>query len=118
MYDANGTLAGEVSYWIGARLGKAHCSLCEITHGLVREKAEWRECRDSLEIPFETFHRDDQPESVRALGLVPVVVAETTDAAITMLLDPADLDALGGSVQAFNAALDAALVRHNLAPSR
>ena len=36
VYDANGTLSGELAYWIGARLGRRHCSLCDITHGSVR----------------------------------------------------------------------------------
>ena len=33
VYDADGTPWGEVAYWVGARLGRRHCSLCEITHG-------------------------------------------------------------------------------------
>jgi hypothetical protein len=28
-----------LSSFIGARLGRAHCALCDITHGLVRERA-------------------------------------------------------------------------------
>ena len=42
VYDADGTIVGEVSYWIGARLGRTHCSLCELTHGLFTAKREWR----------------------------------------------------------------------------
>ena len=45
IYDADATLVGEVSYWIGARLGRTHCSLCELTHGLFTVKREWKECR-------------------------------------------------------------------------
>lgn len=116
VYDANGSLAGEVSYWVGARLGKTHCALCDITHGTFREKSDFQACRTSFDVPFETFHRNDQPESVRALGLAPVVVAETTDGTIVALLGPAELDALRGSVEAFNEALNAALERHNLLP--
>ena len=32
VYDADATLWGEVSYWVGARLGQRHCSLCDIMH--------------------------------------------------------------------------------------
>jgi len=42
VYDADGTLLGEARYWIGARLGRAHCALCDITHGLFTERADWR----------------------------------------------------------------------------
>jgi hypothetical protein len=33
VYNANGTVGGELAYFLGARLGRAHCSLCDITHG-------------------------------------------------------------------------------------
>ncbi len=32
VYDADATLWGEMSYWVGARLGVRHCGLCDITH--------------------------------------------------------------------------------------
>ena len=59
VYDADATLLGEVSYWIGARFGVRHCSLCDITHSLFREKSQWRECQSRLEhdlhVEIETF---------------------------------------------------------------
>ena len=61
VYDADGTLVGEVRYWIGARLGRTHCGLCEITHGLFTERADWRQCRDQLDVEFPTYHRNDAP---------------------------------------------------------
>jgi hypothetical protein len=42
VYNANGSVGGELAYFIGARLGRAHCALCDITHGLVRERATWK----------------------------------------------------------------------------
>ena len=50
VYDANGSLPGELAYWVGARLGVRHCALCEITHGLVRAKPEWHQARDELPV--------------------------------------------------------------------
>lgn len=113
VYDADGTWWGEVSYFVGARLGRAHCALCDITHGTLREKAEWRRCRDALPVPVECFHRDDQPAAVReaAAGVVPVVVAECVDAPPVVLLGPDDLEACAGSVEAFAARLAEALDR-------
>lgn len=110
VYDAEGTLRGELTYWVGARLGRAHCALCDITHGLVRERGEWRECRGSMAVPFDTFHRDDQPTAVRdaAEGVAPVVLAETA-VGLVVLLGPDELEACGGSVAAFSTALDRAL---------
>jgi len=87
VYDAEGTLRGEAAYWIGARLGRRHCSLCEVTHGLFTEKNEWRSCRDGLPVPFDTYHRDDQPPEIRVISenRAPVVVAETTTGHIVLL---------------------------------
>jgi hypothetical protein len=99
VYDADGTLRGELAYWIGARLGRRHCSLCEITHGSVRPRPEWKTCQAGLPVPFDTFHRNDQPDMVRAAasGQAPVVVAET-DAGHVLLLAPSDIDACDGSI--------------------
>jgi hypothetical protein len=53
--------------------------LCDITHGRVWQRSEWKTCRTSLAVPFDTYHRDQQPEGLAAAtgGEVPVVVAET-----------------------------------------
>jgi hypothetical protein len=67
VYDADGTVLGEARYWIGARLGRTHCALCEITHGLFTERADWRRCRDQLDVEFRTYHRNDAPEDVLAV---------------------------------------------------
>ena len=98
VYDADGTLRGELTYWIGARLGRSHCALCDITHGVVRERTAWQTCRADLPIPFDTFHRDDQPANIRSAlsGVVPAVAAETT-AGVVMLVGPDELDACAGS---------------------
>ena len=115
VYDADNTLRGEVSYWIGARLGRRHCSLCEITHGSVRQRPEWKACRAGLPVPFETFHRDDQPHAVRdvAGARAPVVVAETV-AGHVLLLDPAALDACEGSIDRLVDAIEQAAARCGL----
>ena len=110
VYDAEGTLRGELSYWVGARLGRAHCALCDVTHGLLRERSDWRACRDAMPVPFDTYHRDDQPSAVRdaAQGDAPVVLAETA-VGYVVLLGPAQLEACSSSVASFSAALDRAV---------
>ncbi|MFZ4719348.1 MAG: hypothetical protein ACOYMR_07970 [Ilumatobacteraceae bacterium] len=110
VYDADHTLRGELSYWIGARLGRAHCSLCDITHGLFRQRADWKVCREGIPVRFDTYHRDDQPDAVRAAlaGVVPAVVAETSEG-VVLLLGPAELEACDGSPERLVAAVDAAV---------
>lgn len=106
VYDADGSFAGEIRYWVGARLGRTHCSLCEITHGLFREKSEWRDCRDSLNVEFSTFHRDDAPGDVleACKHQLPVVVARRGDD-LLVVMGPQELESLGGDVARFEAEL-------------
>ncbi len=115
VYDADGTLRGELTYFVGARLGRAHCSLCDITHGRVRERADWRDCRDGLPVPFVTVHRDELPPSlVGFVAAYPYVAAETDDGPV-LLLDGAALEACGGDPEALVAALEAAVAEQGLA---
>ena len=108
VYNADGTLRGELTYWVGARLGRAHCALCDITHGSVRERPDWIACRAGLPVPFDTFHRNDQPEAVRELlgDNIPAVVADT-DRGLLQLLGPVELTACEASPDRLVDALDA-----------
>jgi hypothetical protein len=116
VYDADGSILGELSYFVQARIGRAHCDLCDITHGRVRERADWRAARDRLEVPFATFHRDDQPDSVRTAvgGAAPVVVAELSDGAVVPLLGRDALARCGGSPDRLVDAVRAALEERDL----
>jgi hypothetical protein len=115
IYNADGTLRGEVTYWVGARLGRAHCALCDITHGSVRERPDWIACRAGLAVPFDTYHRNDQPPAVReALGdRTPAVVADT-DHGLILLLGPDELAACGASPDRLVVALTDAAEKHRL----
>jgi hypothetical protein len=117
VYHAEGTLSGELRYWIGARLGRAHCALCDITHGTFREKRTWQACRTTLPVPFETFHLDDQPAALAAVtaAATPCVVAETDDG-FEVLLGPADLNACAGDPEALVGHLTEELADRDLVP--
>lgn len=115
VYDADGTVRGELAYWVGARLGRRHCSLCDITHGSVRERSEWKACRSSLPVAFDTYHRDDQPDAVRAAagGRAPVVLADT-GGGLVVLVGPDELDGYDGSIDRLVDGIDAAMERLGL----
>ena len=101
VYDADGTIVGEVSYWIGARLGRTHCSLCELTHGLFTVKREWRECSTSLGVPFTTWHRDDAPvEVIAAIDVFPAVLARRGDS-LSVIIDADTLESFAGDTSRF-----------------
>jgi hypothetical protein len=102
VYDADSTLFGEISYWVGARLGITHCSLCELTHGLFTKKSEWNQCAESLAIPFRLFHRDDAPEDVLAAltGQFPAVLQRTTEG-LKIILTKEELEQFDGRTSDF-----------------
>jgi hypothetical protein len=117
VYDADGTILGELSYLVRARLGRAHCALCDVTHGRVRERADWRAARAGLPVPFVAYHRDDQPAAVRAAGgsRPPAVVAELAGGEVVAVLDAEAIERCAGEpeqlVSAVVAAVDAAGLR-------
>jgi hypothetical protein len=111
VYAADGTVLGELAYFLNARLGRAHCALCDVTHGLVRPRREWVECSARLPVPFVTYHRNDQPSSVRSAagGSLPVVAAELPDGEVIVLLDAAALDRCAGSPERLVEAVEQAV---------
>jgi hypothetical protein len=106
VYHADGSLIGELRYLVGSRLGRAHCSLCDITHGALREKAAWRAERDRLGVPFRAVHLDERTPEERAAsdGRTPCVLAHGPDG-IRVLLGPDELEACAGDPAALAAAI-------------
>ena len=98
VYDANGSVPGEIAYWVGARLGSRHCALCEITHGTFREKAEWRSYSSNLPVPFQALHLDELPPAVSSLvgSEAPCVVAERSDGGYEIVIDRDQLESCDG----------------------
>ena len=117
VYDADATLWGEMSYWIGARFGVRHCGLCDITHSLFREKSQWRQCQSKLEhdlhIEFETFNRNDQPDDVRACidGDYQAVVMRGDDGKVSMFMSAGEIEACGVSPEQFVAEISRKFAR-------
>ena len=102
VYDADSTLLGEISYWVSARFGITHCSLCELTHGLFTKKSEWKQCAQSFSVPFHLFHRDDAPSDVlNALAdEFPAVLQRTTEG-LKVILTKEELERFDGRTSDF-----------------
>jgi hypothetical protein len=111
VYDADGTVLGELWYVVGHLLGRAHCDLCDITHGGVRRKAAFDDLVAALPVPVAVLHRDEQPADLAASteGRLACVVAHTAHG-MEVLVDRDELAACDGSVDRL-----AAVVRDRLA---
>jgi len=107
VYDADATILGELSYWFGARLGVRHCSLCDITHSLFRQRAEWQkrqqELKDNYGVDFQAYHRNDQPAEVRKVinGNYPAVVAQDELGNFSLFMSDAEINSCDGSPELF-----------------
>jgi len=101
IYDADSTLIGEVTYWIGARLGRRHCSLCDITHSLFTQRREWKQCRVELVVPIVTYHRNDAPSDALVVAKVdfPCVLARQSGE-VVKVFGRKDLERLDASPNA------------------
>ena len=107
VYDAEGSLRGELTYVVRKLVGRGHCALCDITHGWsLSPKTEWSACVAALPVPFELVHLDERSPEIRALteGAEPCVVAVTQDGA-EILLDRAALESCRGKPAALVAAV-------------
>ena len=102
VYDADSTLFGEISYWVGARFGITHCSLCELTHGVFTKKSEWKQCAESFTVPFHLFHRDDAPHDVllALAGQFPAVLQRTNND-VSVILTKDELERFDGHTSDF-----------------
>jgi hypothetical protein len=107
VYHADGGLAGELRYVVGKLVSRAHCALCDITHGTFTMRPQWRECEAALPVPIECVHRNERSPEVTATtgGATPCVVAHFADGATRILLDAVELDACSGDVDNFRSEL-------------
>ena len=73
-------------------------------------KPEWKRFEASLDLSFKLVHLNEQPSRLAELthGATPCVVRES-EAGLSLLLRPEDLEACGGSVDRFGELLEAAL---------
>lgn len=112
VYDAEGTLRGEISYLLRRTLAGEHCALCDITHGLVRMRSSWERCAaDFTErhgVAVHLAHRDDAPLSVLddASFRAPAVYLERLDGTVELLMTAADLARCENSPDRFFAHLE------------
>ena len=113
VYDAEGTLAGELRYLAAKAFAGKHCALCDVTHGRLGEKAGWKAARERLPVPFAAVHLDERDAAVRAAtdGQGACVVAHTADGAVELLLGTTELDACAGDPERFVDAVRDALAR-------
>ena len=105
VYNADGGIAGELSYVFGHLIGTRSCSLCDISHSPIKKKASFKELEqqmlDEHGIIVRMIHLNERNErELKASeGREPCMLLEYPDQSISMFLDSTDLKALSGSVK-------------------
>ena len=94
VYDASGTVAGEIAYFLRRTFLGRHCSLCDITHSTLSRRRAWDDCVDQLGIEFVLHHSDKVPHEVTRVPeySAPCVVGEFSDGSFCLLIDATELE--------------------------
>lgn len=118
IYNAEGSLAGELRYALTKALGGATCALCDITHGWnPRGKRVWRD-RAGLPNSVQWLHKDEvSPELCVAIAnqTLPCVIADL-GGRIELLLDCAELESCNGDFVVFEKLLQEKITELNILP--
>lgn len=78
IYNADGSLSGELRYVLAKLVGRSDCALCDITHGWnPRGKPSWRAARRGCGFDVRVIHRDEATDAqLAAVPRLPCFVAE------------------------------------------
>ena len=96
IYNADGTILGEVAYVAKKLLGRGSCALCDITHGWTGRRRDFDSTCSSAGIEWTLLHRDEAtPEQLAAAGALPAVIKHD-NGTWQLVLGPGELDACHG----------------------
>ena len=116
IYNAEGSLAGELRYAMTKALGGTTCALCDITHGWnPRGKRVWRDC-EGLTKRVQWLHKDEvSPELSVAVAnqTLPCVIADL-GGCIELLLDCGELESCNGDFAVFEKLLQEKITELNI----
>ena len=102
IYDADGSLAGELRYLVDKFLGRADCALCDLSHGWhPAGKRAWRQ-QQGATTQLTWLHRDEVPHHVLAhVSESLPCVATDTDGNVGILISKDELAGCGGNFTVF-----------------
>ena len=115
IYDADGSLAGELRYLVDKFLGRADCALCDLSHGWhPAGKRAWRQ-QQGATTQLTWLHRDEVPYHVLAhVSESLPCVATDTNGNVDILISKDELAGCEGNFTVFEQLLAAKL--QGLAP--
>jgi len=111
IYHADSGLRGHLRYAFGKITQGEGCALCDITHGRLREKSEFEDCKRAFGWPLELRYRDESSPALTTFlqARTPAVVGLLESGRYRLLMGPQALEEINGDVYGFRAALEAAI---------
>jgi hypothetical protein len=81
IYNADGSVTGELAYAVAKLKGRGSCELCNVTHGWnPLGKRSWKAAVEQSQLNLTFIHRDEAlPEQLEAAGRLPAVVMSSGD---------------------------------------
>ena len=106
IYNADGTILGEISYVAKKLIGRGSCALCDITHGWTGRRRDFDTTCTSAGVEWTLLHRDEaSADQLTAAGPLPAVIRQNDNGKWELVLGPSDLDECDGDPAALVARL-------------
>ena len=102
IYNAEGSIFGEIRYIYDKYVNDIKCAMCDITHNSFIEKSEWeKKCRE-FPIKIECLHLDELPSDIKNIvkDNAPCVVAKTKSIN-ELIIRNEELTSMNGNVNSF-----------------
>ena len=102
IYNAEGSIFGELKYLYNKFIRDIKCSMCDITHNILSKKREWKKRCMVSPLKIECLHLDELPKDIENLveGNTPCVVVKTSSTN-EIIIDDKELIAMKGNVDSF-----------------
>ena len=113
VYDADGSLLGELSYLWKKTFRSFKCSMCDISHNLITTKKKWKTEVQNCKYDISTYHLDDQPTLIKETtqNNTPCVV-KVESGSSSILISNDELKIIDGNVDSFFSLIDKKMTRN------
>ena len=107
VYNADGSILGELKFTMGKITGKSDCGLCDLTHGWnPLGKPSWRNACSASSVEIELVHRDEITSGQNEVaGDLPAVIIQLGETWMK-LMSAEDISSFKGNSSGFLAEIN------------